>query len=93
MAVGDRTSLNTLFCLLRDNLKAHGAEETAQPFYREFRDGDVRHSQAATEKATRLLGYACTHRMAEGIEQASPWYAKQVLSRESGRQGSVADVH
>lgn len=81
VAVGDRTTLNTLFGLLRDNLKAHGVDESAQPVYREFRAGDVRHSQAATEKAARLLGYAHTHRLGDGLAEAVPWYAVNVLPR------------
>jgi len=60
VAVGDRTTLNILFALLRDNLTAHGVNADAQPVYRDFRAGDVRHSQADTAKAQRLL-HAITH--------------------------------
>ena len=45
-----------------------------QPVYRDFRPGDVRHSQADIGKARRLLGYAPTHRLADGIRAALPWY-------------------
>jgi UDP-N-acetylglucosamine 4-epimerase len=75
VAVGDRTTLNTLFALLRSNLADHSP--SAQPVYRDFRAGDVRHSQADIGKAQRLLGYAPTHRPAEGIAQAMPWYVAQ----------------
>ena len=74
VAVGDRTTLNTLFGLLRDNLAAYGVNSTVQPAYRDFRAGDVRHSQADIGKAERLLGYAPTHRLAEGVAEAMPWY-------------------
>jgi len=77
VAVGDRTTLNDLFRLLRDNLAAHGVGSDAQPAYRDFRAGDVRHSQADIGKARRLLGYAPTHTLAEGVAQAMPWYVKQ----------------
>lgn len=77
VAVGDRTTLNILFALLRDNLAAHGVAPSTQPVYRDFRAGDVRHSQADIGKARRLLGYAPTHRLSEGIAQAVPWYLKQ----------------
>ena len=50
---------------------------TVQPAYRDFRAGDVRHSQADIGKAERLLGYAPTHRLAEGIAEAMPWYVGQ----------------
>ena len=79
VAVGDRTTLNTLFSLLRDNLAAHGVGADVQPVYRDFRSGDVRHSQADVGKAQRLLGYAATHRMAQGIAAAMPWYLEHVL--------------
>ena len=41
---------------------------------RDFRAGDVRHSQADIGKVQRLLGYAPTHRLAAGIAEAMPWY-------------------
>jgi UDP-N-acetylglucosamine 4-epimerase len=77
VAVGDRTTLNDLFFQLRDNLKAHGVSGTAQPVYRDFRAGDVRHSQADVTKASQLLGYAPTHPIQKGIAQAMPWYLIQ----------------
>ena len=77
VAVGDRTTLNALFGLLRDNLAAHGVKSTVQPVHRDFRAGDVRHSLADFGKAQRLLGYAPTHRLAEGIAEAMPWYVGQ----------------
>jgi nucleoside-diphosphate-sugar epimerase len=45
-----------------------------QPIYRDFRPGDVRHSQADISKAQRLLGYAPTHRIADGLRAAMDWY-------------------
>lgn len=81
VAVGDRTTLNKLFGLLRENLLAHGVSPDVQPTYRDFRAGDVRHSQADTGKARHLLGYEHTHRLAKGIAEAMPWYVKQAMSR------------
>lgn len=75
VAVGDRTTLNTLFGLLRENLLAHGVSPDVQPTYRDFRAGDVRHSQAATDKAQLLLAYAHSHTLAQGVAEAMPWYA------------------
>ncbi len=77
VAVGDRTTLNTLFALLRDNLAAQGVSADTQPVYRDFRAGDVRHSQADIGKARRFLGYVPTHSLADGIDQAMPWYVGQ----------------
>lgn len=74
MAVGDRTTLNQLFALVRDNLVPFGVSANTEPEYRDFRAGDVRHSLADTGKARLLLGYEPTHRIAEGIKSAIPWY-------------------
>ena len=74
VSVGDRTTLNELFALLRVNLAANGVSSDTQPVYRDFRAGDVRHSQADIGKAQRLLSYAPSHRLAAGIAQAMPWY-------------------
>ena len=76
VAVGDRTTLNQLFLELRHNLLEQGVAPDALPHYREFRPGDVRHSQADIGKAQRLLGYAPTHRIDQGIAEAMTWYEK-----------------
>ncbi len=78
VAVGDRTTLNTLFDLLRNNLVAHGVSANVQPQYRGFRAGDVQHSQADISKANRLLGYKPTHHIAQGITQSLGWYVSNV---------------
>ncbi len=77
VAVGDRTTLNQLYTLLRENLLPHGVSASAQPIYRDFRAGDVRHSQADVGKAHSLLGYVPTHRLADGVVLAVPWYVRQ----------------
>ena len=74
VAVGDRTTLNQLFTALRDALQNNGVNLTTQPGYRDFRAGDVRHSQADICKARHLLGFAPSHRIHEGIGVAMPWY-------------------
>jgi UDP-N-acetylglucosamine 4-epimerase len=74
VAVSGRTSLNGLFNLLRDNLANHGVSKGVQPEYRDFRAGDVRHSQADIGKAQRLLGYDPTHKIDQGVKDALGWY-------------------
>jgi UDP-N-acetylglucosamine 4-epimerase len=76
VAVGDRTTLNQLFSTLRDTLQNHGVSPSAKPIYRDFRAGDVRHSQADVSKAMQMLGYAPTHSIREGIISAMPWYIR-----------------
>ena len=74
VAVGDRTSLNQLFGLLRDGLAAHGIAYDRAPAYAAFRAGDVRHSLADIAAAGRQIGYQPTHRIVEGLSEALPWY-------------------
>lgn len=74
VAFGLRTSLNTLFGMIRDGLAAHQVHYGRPPEYGEFRRGDVRHSQADIGKARRLLGFAPTHDVARGLEEALPYY-------------------
>jgi len=75
VAVDDRTTLNRLFHMLRDAIAARIPSVSAvTPKRLEFRPGDVRHSQADIGKARRLLGYAPTHRLADGIRSSLPWY-------------------
>ena len=78
VAVGDRTTLSDLYAQLRNNLLPHYPHlQGAQPVYRDFRAGDVRHSLADIGKAQRLLGYAPTQRIGEGLALAMPWYIGQ----------------
>ena len=75
LAVGDRTTLNELYIQIKNNLVSiYPHLDTAQPVYRVFREGDVRHSQADISKAQRLLGYEPTDRIGQGLKLAMPWY-------------------
>lgn len=74
VAVGDRTTLNQLFALLRDALATHQIHYAREPLYRDFRAGDVRHSLADISHAEAVLGYRPSHRLADGIAAAVPWY-------------------
>jgi UDP-N-acetylglucosamine 4-epimerase len=74
VAVGDRTTLNILFNSLKEALAENGVVNDNQPVFRDFRPGDVRHSQADISKAASKLKYAPEYRIAEGIARAMPWY-------------------
>lgn len=74
VAFGGRTSLNQLFVALKDALIESGVKYQLQPTYRDFREGDVRHSQADISKAESLLGYSPEFRIDQGIKKAMPWY-------------------
>ena len=79
IAVGDRTTLNDLYRAIHDGLRRRNSALPEQkPTYRDFRVGDVRHSLANVDKARRLLGYAPTHTMPQGLELALDWYVANV---------------
>ncbi|WP_404970333.1 SDR family oxidoreductase [Vibrio campbellii] len=73
-AVGDRTTLNTLFNALKNELSNHGVSYSSEPAYREFRAGDVRHSQADISKAKSKLGYEPKYDISAGIAESMSWY-------------------
>lgn len=81
VAVGDRTSLNELFSTLRQALLENGVRYERSPMYRDYRVGDVRHSQADIGRAQRLLGYAPSHAVLAGIQSAMPWYIRFTAGR------------
>ncbi len=74
VAVGDRTTLNDLFNAIKESLNANGVIYSKQPVYRDFRAGDVRHSQASIEKIKNLLSYNPNFVISQGIDLAMPWY-------------------
>lgn len=77
VALGDRNTLNDLFRLLRFYLAENGRDYPSDPVYREERAGDVRHSQADIAKARRLLGFAPTHTLDNGLREAMAWYIRE----------------
>ena len=75
VAVGDRTSLNELYELLRTNLLGRCSHlRDAVPIRRAFREGDVLHSLADIGKAARRLGYAPKYPIREGLALCMGWY-------------------
>lgn len=75
VALNDRTSLNQLYQMIEDRLvqRVEGLERK-KPTYRDFRAGDVLHSQADISKAQKLLGYQPSHKIGEGLDEVMDWY-------------------
>ena len=71
-----RTRLSELFSCLRQTLADNGVAYDKASVARDFRAGDVRHSQADIGKAQRLLGYAPAFDIEAGIRVAMPWYIR-----------------
>lgn len=79
VAVGERTSLNQLYEMIRERLAGQFPHlQKASPIHRDFRAGDVRHSLADISKAQTLLGYEPSHTIAQGLTTAMDWYVKDL---------------
>jgi UDP-N-acetylglucosamine 4-epimerase len=80
VAVGDQTSLNELFELVRAIVARRLPHlKNARPVHREPRRGDVQFSRADIRKAERLLGFRPEVRLMEGLERTVEWYASHLL--------------
>ncbi|WP_417694274.1 NAD-dependent epimerase/dehydratase family protein [Pseudomonas sp.] len=78
VAVNARTSLEELFSMLKAMLTDLGVSYAKEPVYKDFRAGDVLHSQASIEKIKNNLNYSPDYSVAEGLRVAMPWYLKNV---------------
>lgn len=78
VALGDRTTLNELYKSIQCALNKLGLQLTVKPIYRNFRVGDVRHSQADITKAKDYLGYTPEFKVLDGLNIAMPWYKRFV---------------
>lgn len=74
VAVGDRTTLNVLFNAIREELNKNNVVYIKNALYKEFRVGDVRHSQADVSKIYKNLGYEGRYNVIQGLQEAMPWY-------------------
>lgn len=79
VAVNARTNLNELFEMLRSRLASNFSHlNDFKPVYRDFRAGDVMHSQADIAKAERLVGYGPTYSIEQGLDEALGWYVGNI---------------
>jgi UDP-N-acetylglucosamine 4-epimerase len=74
-AYGDRTTLNDLVNLIKENLiKFDEKIFKIEVEYGPIRLGDIPHSLASVEKAKRILDYKPKHNLSEGLKKSIPWY-------------------
>ena len=79
VALGERTSLNQLFELIRAGLERQYPHLiNLKANHQDFRAGDIKHSQADISKAKNLLGYDPSHRISEGLDKALQWYVNNL---------------
>jgi UDP-N-acetylglucosamine 4-epimerase len=85
VAFGERTTLNELYRMIRERVARIRPEAArSEPTRREFRPGDVRHSLADIGQARRLLGYAPTKSVSQGLDEAAAWYASSGATQKVG---------
>ncbi len=76
VAFGQRTTLNELFDLIKEEVARHKPEVmSAECVHCDFRAGDVRHSLADIGRAEKLLGYGPQFDVRQGLRLAGDWYA------------------
>jgi len=80
VALNDRTNLNELYQMIEERLiqRISGLKKK-KPIYRNFRSGDVRHSQANIDKAKKLLDYQPQFKISEGMDEAMDWYVNSLI--------------
>ena len=78
-AAGGRETLNNLFRAIANGLKEELPElEIKEPIYRDFRAGDIRHSNANIDRAKELVGYEPTHTLQDGLRESIAWYINDI---------------
>lgn len=74
-AHGERTDLNELTSLLKENLAEYRPEiKDIKILHGPERAGDIPHSHANIDKAKNLLGYNPIYTFREGLKEATKWY-------------------
>lgn len=63
-------------------LSENGIDNNFSPTYKDFRAGDVKHSQADISKAVNLLGYSPEWHINDGVNVLVPW----CLEYQDGQQ-------
>ncbi|MAD40816.1 MAG: LPS biosynthesis protein WbpP [Arcobacter sp.] len=78
-AAGGRETLNNLYTAISNGLKEKLPElKVQEPIYRDFRAGDIRHSNANIDQAKELLGYEPTHNLEQGLKESLEWYINDI---------------
>lgn len=81
-AFGERTTLNELVHTLKEFLSVYDEKIATIPIvYGENRVGDIPHSLASIDKASRLLNYQPKFSMRAGLKEAVAWYWDNLQDR------------
>jgi len=83
-AIGGRETLNNLYVAICDGIKENiPSLEINKPTYRDFRTGDIRHSNANIDKIKELLAYIPTHTLESGLSASIAWYIQDIQGQNS----------
>ena len=78
-AIGGRETLNNLYYSIVKSITRNLPNLIInKPIYRDFRTGDIRHSNANINKIQKLLGYEPTHTLETGLEESITWYIRDI---------------
>lgn len=76
IAVGEQTTLLDLYRMIRARVSLLRSDIVGlEPLFNPFRQGDIRHSLADITRAKQQLHYHPSHTVAQGLDEAIPWYA------------------
>jgi len=83
-AVGGRETLNNLYSAIATGIKENLPTLTInKPIYRDFRAGDIRHSNANIDKMKELLGYEPMYTLESGLKESIAWYIEDIKGRKN----------
>jgi len=81
-AAGGRETLNNLYKAIVAGIKQELPDlDIKDPIYRDFRPGDIRHSNADISLAKKLLGYEPSHTLEDGLKESIAWYIKDLTGK------------
>lgn len=92
VAVGERNTLKELFDCLKKTLSELGESYDKQPVYRDFREGDVRHSQADIGRIIKAFGYRPEFTLESGLRAAVPHYLTPRRGEHQERLSAGSDT-
>ena len=76
VAYGGKTTLNELFDIILRECQDLGFDYAYQPEHKDFRPGDIRHSNADITKIKDFLKYNPTHDIKKGLQETVRWYVE-----------------
>jgi len=77
VALNAQTTLNELFEMIKSEIKTRGQLKVdAKPTFRDFRDGDVRHSRADISFSKNAIGYDPEFTISKAMPLAIDWYVR-----------------